>query len=81
MQASIYANKKDYDKKMKKCDSEFFDIKTLLEQIMVHNHNSSPENVDSPRAQDPDTMVPSKKKYPSLEGGKYVNWWHMYSQT
>ena len=44
------------------------EIKALLKQVLVQNDTSSPDNMDSPKAQDPTTMVPAIKKAPQLEG-------------
>ena len=68
MQSSIEANKQYTDNKMKKHDSEFTVIRKILKQLMVQNHNSSPDKVEPPKAQDCDTVVPANKKAPTLEG-------------
>ena len=54
-----------------KMKSEFIKMKTVFKQMMVHNHYYSPDNMDSPKAQDPDTVVLANKKAPQLEGGSY----------
>ena len=36
------------------------------------NSNSSPENMDSPKAQDPTNVVPTKTKDTPSEGGHYM---------
>ena len=37
--------------------------------MVVQNHHYSPGKMDSQKSQDPDTVVPAKKKAPPLEGG------------
>ena len=73
------------DKKMKKRYSEFTNMKsditktkTMFKHMMVQNQHSSPVNMDSPKYQDPDTVVSTNKKYSPLEGGnstKHCDMW------
>ena len=46
--------------------SEITDIKTMIKHVIVHNQNSSPENMDLPKTQYPTTLVPANKKAPAL---------------
>ena len=39
---------------------------------MVQNQHSSPDNMDSPKAQDHDTVVLANNKTPPLEGEHYM---------
>ena len=39
---------------------------------MVQNHNSSSDKMDSPKYQNPETMVPAKNKDLPLEGKDYM---------
>ena len=64
---------------MKKKYSEFtkinFDISyinTIFTQVMSYKRLSQPGNMESPKGQDPDTVVRTNMKYPSLEGGNYT---------
>ena len=71
MQDTIYANRQDYDEKMKIYDSKLENltamIENIMDQIIILNH--SPENMVSPKAQYPTTMVLAKKEAPPSEGG------------
>ena len=58
----------DLKNTLKKYDSGFTKIKTVLKQLMVQNQNFSPDKVDSPKVQDPDTLVLANKRSPPLEG-------------
>ena len=40
--------------------------------MMVQNQHSSPDNMDSPKAQDHDTVVLANNKTPPLEGEHYM---------
>ena len=69
IQASIDTNNQDNDnikKTLTKYDSEFTDIKTIIKQMMVQNHHYSPDNMESPKAYNPDTVVPDNKEAPPL---------------
>ena len=76
MQDSVYYNKKytdDINMILKKHDygftkirSYFTKIQKILKHIMVQNHNLSPDNMDSLKAQDPATLVLAYKKAPLL---------------
>ena len=52
--------------------SLFTTIKTILKNIVVYNQYSSPGNMDSPKAQDTDTMVLSNKNVLPLQGGHSI---------
>ena len=52
-----------------KMRSDMNKIKTILTHMMIQKHNSQPENMYPPKAQDPSTVVPANKKAPLLEGG------------
>ena len=54
---------------MKKIYSDFIKIKTIITHMMAQKQNSLPGNMDSLKAQDPDTVVPNNKKAPLLGGG------------
>ena len=45
-------------------------ISSIMDQIKISK--SSPEKKDSPKAQDPTTMVPANNRAPQLEGGHYT---------
>ena len=55
MKALIYANKQGDDEKTKKYDSKIENIISLVENMMHQNQNSSPEKVESLKAQGSDT--------------------------
>ena len=55
--------------KLNKSDFELSEIKALLNKVLVQNQNCSPENMDSPQAHDPVTVVLDKSKSPLLSGG------------
>ena len=60
-------NKRDSD--MMKIDHDMKNIKKMFTQMVNHKHKSQAENKDSPKFQDPTTVVPANKKAPPLEGG------------
>ena len=75
MQASI----DDNNKKTKKHDTKFTniyynfdDIKKLLKQLMVQNHNFSLYKRDSPKYKYPETVVMANNKDPPLEDVNYM---------
>ena len=71
MQATIESNRQDSDEKMKKLTEYLTQmITSMMYQIKILK--SSPDNKDSPKYQNPTTVVPDKKKDPSLEGGYYT---------
>ena len=75
----------DMKSDMKKIDSDFTKmnsginkIKKMSTDMTSQKHISSPVNMDSPKYQDPDTVVSTNKKYPPLEGGnstKHCDMW------
>ena len=68
-------NKEDTDdlkKKLNKHNSGFYEIKTLIKQIMVQNLHYSPEQKDLPNSQGFCTLVPANNKAPPLEGRHYM---------
>ena len=68
MQAKIYANRKYSDDKMKNLTEDLtVIIASMMDQIKISK--SSPDKKDSPKDQDPTTMVPANNKAPPLEGG------------
>ena len=75
----IGANKQDTDKKTKKHCSEFSEIKKFFKHIMVHNQNPSTDNMESQKAQDPETVVPSNKKAPLLESAHSIEHGSMWT--
>ena len=52
--------------------SDITDIKTTFKQIIAQKHHSSPGNMDSPKAQDTETLFLYTNKAPPLEGGNYM---------
>ena len=68
MKNMIESNRKDSCKKTKKLTE---DITVIITPIMNHIQimKSSPDNMDSPKYQDPATVVPAIKKAPPLVGG------------
>ena len=56
---------------MKTYDSKLGNLMEMIKNIMDKNQNSnySPDNMDSPKAQDSTTVVPANKKALPLEGG------------
>ena len=78
IQALIDGKNQDYDEKMKKYESDLDNIKKLLKQVLIQNQNSSPDKMDSPKAQDPTTLVLDNNKASPLEGvhsTKVVGMW------
>ena len=71
IQSTININKQDYDDKMKKQVYKLDNLMAIMENMMDHIQISDPssENMDSPKAQGPNTAVLDKKKAPSLDGG------------
>ena len=55
---------------MKTYDSKLGNLMEMIKNIMDKNQNSnySPDNMDSPKAQDSTTVIPANKKVPPLEG-------------
>ena len=81
MQDTTESNRKYYDEKTKKL-TEYLTSTILPMMDQIKTSKSSPENKDSPKAQDKTTVVPAKNKAPPLEGGHYIQkWWHVDSQT
>ena len=82
MQYSIDTNKEatdelkqDFDyikKKLNKYDLEFSKIKALLNKVLGQNQNYSPDRMDSPKYQDPTTVVMANNKSPPLEVGNSI---------
>ena len=74
VQANIYDNIQYYGQKTNKYDSKLDKLTSMIEKMMDHNQNSnsSPENMDSPKSQDPTNMVPDKTKDTPLAGGNYM---------
>ena len=52
--------------KFTKIYSDFNKVKTPIKHIMVKNHHFSPDNMDSQKSQDTDTLDPDNKKAPLL---------------
>ena len=80
-QDMIDDNRKAPDEKMKKYYSKLDkqgykldNITAMINQMMYHNQNSNypPDNMDSPQAQCPTTVVPDNNKTIPLEGGNYT---------
>ena len=68
---------------MKKQDSKLDNLLQMMENMMdrIQISNPSPDNMDSPKAQDPTTAVLANKKAPPLEGVHSTkNWCHVGSQ-
>ena len=55
IQALIYLNKQDYDKKMKKQDSKLNKLISLVINKIHHNKNYSLKKVESPNTKGSDT--------------------------
>ena len=71
IQATIESNRRDSDEKIKKLIEDLTEIITaIMDQITFSE--SSLDKKDSPKAQDPTTVVPYNKRYPLLEGGHYT---------
>ena len=67
MKATIEANRKDSDEKMKNTTEDCTAIITsMMEQIKISK--SSSDNKDSLKSQDTTTVVPDNNSYPPLEG-------------
>ena len=65
IQYLVDANKKcveETKKTLNKHESEFIEIKTIIEQMLVQNQHSSPSKMESLKSQDTDTLVPDKRK-------------------
>ena len=68
MQAMIDTNSQDYYEKRFNIEADITEmIVSMIDQIKISK--SSPENNDSPKAQDRTTVVLANKKAPPLEGG------------
>ena len=68
MKATIGANRQDYDEKMMKLTEELTAmITSMMDQIDILK--SSPDKKDSPKVQDPTTLVPANKRDPLMESG------------
>ena len=71
MQSTIESIRKYYDEKAKNLTEKLTStISSIMDQIKISK--SSPEKKDSPKAQDPTTMVPANNRAPQLEGGHYT---------
>ena len=86
MKDTIDANRKYSDDKMKKQDSKPDKITKMVKNMMdrIQISNSSPENMDPPKAQDTNTTLPAKKKSPQLEGVHYTKIggiWNLKNET
>ena len=82
MQAKIDKNRQASDKKIKTHDSKLDKLTALIKKMTDHNQNlnSFTDKMDSPKSEDLNTVVPSRKKYPSLESGnskKIVGMWNL----
>ena len=65
MQATIESNRQYYDDNINNITEDLTEIITsMMDQIKFSK--SSPYQKDSPKAQDPDTVVPSNSKDPPL---------------
>ena len=71
MQATIESNSQYFDEKMKNITE---DLTAMITSMMYHIKisKSSPDQKDSPKAQDPTTLVPDNKRDSTLEGGHYT---------
>ena len=68
MQATIDANRQDYDEKIKKLKEDLTSmIKSMMDHIKILEY--FPDKNYSPKSQYPITVVPDNNKDPSLEGG------------
>ena len=68
IQATIEPNKKYFIEKMKNLTQDLTGmIASMMDQVKISK--SSPDKKDSPKSQDPATVVPANKKAPSLKGG------------
>ena len=81
MQATIEANRQDYDDKKKKLTEDLTAmITSMMDQINISK--LSPDQKDSPKTQDTTTVVPANRRDPPLEGGHSTKrCWHVESQT
>ena len=71
VQATIEANSKYYDNKMKNPTEDLTAIiASMMDQIKKYKYFSYKK--DSPKNQDPTTLVPANKKAPTLEGGHSI---------
>ena len=65
MQASIEANRQDYDEKMKKLIEDLIAmIESMMDKFNISKY--SPDNNYYPKPPDPATVVPSNKRDPSF---------------
>ena len=73
VQYLIDDKRRDYDEKMNKYDSKLDKLTEIDENMMdcIQIYNYSPNNMDSPKSQDPTTVVSSNNKAPPLEGINY----------
>ena len=62
----IKKNNDKIKKKLNKHDLELSYNNTLLKQFLVQNKTSFPYNIDSPKSQDPTTVVLVNKRNPRL---------------
>ena len=71
MKATIESNGKYYNDKM---NNIVEDLTADIASMMDKNQktDSSPDKMDSPKSQDPTTVVPSNKKDPPLKVGHYT---------
>ena len=70
VQGTIESSRQDSDKKAKNLTEDLIEmIASMMDQIKILK--SSPDKKDSPKAQDPNTVVPDNNKSPPLEGGHY----------
>ena len=66
MQATIEANRQYYHEKMNHL-TEDLTVMTTSKMDHITASKSLPEKMDSPKAQDPTTVVPANKRVPPLE--------------
>ena len=68
MKSTIDSKSQDSDEKMKNITEDLTAmIASMMDQIKMPK--SSPDKKDTPKDQDPTTVVPANKKSPQLEGG------------
>ena len=68
IKAKIEANRKDYDEKIMKLTEYLTEmISSMMDQIKISKF--SPDNKDSPKAQDTTTLAPDNNRDLPLEGG------------
>ena len=78
MQATIDANRQDYDEKIKNLTEDLTEmIASMMDQIKISKH--SPDKNDSPKAHNPTTVVPANNKAPPLEGRHYTKIGYMWT--